>query len=88
MDGKLCLLFFVEHVFLSGELLIIIFYHPIPLIQISSLILFGPMSQSFMKIVPVDNTNCGVNKVGYTTMGVGVHKLDQYLFRKIRKSQE
>ena len=53
------------------------------------------MSQSFMKIVTVDFDyapnyvrNCGVTKVGDTTLGAGAHKLERYPFRKMRKSQE
>ena len=62
-----------------------------------TLILFGTMSQSFRKIVPVvfelcakgsHARNCGVAKVGDTTLGAGARELYRYPFRKIIKSQE
>ena len=38
--------------------------------------------------MPKYGHGCGVTKVGNINLGAGVHKLDHYLFRKMRKSQE
>ena len=60
-----------------------------------TVILFVAISQSFTKIEQVvfelcvkDASNCGIEEIVTWRSGEGAHKLDHYLFRKMRKLQE